>query len=203
MNLYLPTNSWIYEFSYGICLMKNNSLSHLLQRIIEGDENALRLLFETCSPKLFHLAYYYLQAKELAEEVVLDVFMIIWKKRKSLHQVQNIENYLYTSVKNQALHYIRRNHIPPAEELSLYEIELISESNNPEDILLDKEYESLVQEAIDSLPPKCREVFRLVLSDRLKNKEIASLLSIIESSVNQYIALACKRIAEYVKKRYN
>ncbi|MDR1098042.1 MAG: RNA polymerase sigma-70 factor [Tannerella sp.] len=183
--------------------MKNNSLSHLLQRIIEGDENALRLLFETCSPKLFHLAYYYLQAKELAEEVVLDVFMIIWKKRKSLHQVQNIENYLYTSVKNQALHYIRRNHIPPAEELSLYEIELISESNNPEDILLDKEYESLVQEAIDSLPPKCREVFRLVLSDRLKNKEIASLLSIIESSVNQYIALACKRIAEYVKKRYN
>jgi RNA polymerase sigma-70 factor (ECF subfamily) len=203
MNLYLPANSRIYEFSYETSLMKNNSLNRLLQRIIKGDENALRLLFETCSPKLFHLAYYYLQAKEPAEEVVLDVFMIIWEKRNSLRQVQNIESYLYTSVKNRALHYIRRNHIPPAEELSLYEIELIPESNNPEDALLDKEYESLVQEAIDSLPPKCREVFRLVLSDQLKNKEIAALLSISESAVNQHIALAYKRITVYVKKCYN
>jgi RNA polymerase sigma-70 factor (ECF subfamily) len=182
--------------------MKNNALNHLLNRIIEEDENALRLLFETYSPKLFHLAYYYLQVKESAEEVVLDVFTMIWKKRKSLHHVQNIENYLYTSVKNQALHYIRRNCIPSGGELSLYEIELIQEGSDPENILLDKEYESLIQEAIDSLPPKCKEVFRLVLSDQLKNREIASLLSISESAVNQHIALAYKRIAEYVKKRY-
>lgn len=180
--------------------MENDSL---LNRIIKGDENALRLLFETYSRKLFHLAFYYLQVKELAEEAVLDVFVNIWEKRISLGHVMDIERYLYTSVKNQALHYIRRNHIPPEEYLPLYEIELTPENDDPEHILLNSEYETLIQKAIDSLPAKCKEVFRLVLSDKLKNKEIASLLSISESAVNQHIALAYKRIAEYVKKRYD
>lgn len=175
---------------------------HLLNKIIEGDENALRLLFEEYSQKLFHLAYYYLQAREPAEEAVLDVFTTIWNKRQSLSHVKNIGHYLYTSTKNQALHYIRRDYSPDKTNISLYEIELIPENSNPESTLLDREYELLIQEAIDSLPPKCKEVFRLVLSDKLKNREIAELLSISESTVNEHIALAYKRISLYVRKRY-
>jgi len=175
---------------------------YLLEKIIAGDENALRLLFEKYSSKLFHLAYYYLQAKELAEEVVLDVFTIVWKKRQSLGHIKNIESYLYTSIKNQALHYIRRDYSSDRTNIPLYEVELIPENSNPESSLLDREYELLIQEAIDSLPPKCKEVFRLVLSDKLKNREIAKLLSISESTVNEHIALAYKRISVYVRKRY-
>ena len=55
------------------------------------------------------------------------------------------------------------------DSFSLYEIELIPDSDTPEKSLMDEEYQVLVQQAIDSLPPKCREVFRLVLSDKLKN----------------------------------
>lgn len=175
---------------------------HLLNKIIDGDENALRSLFEKYSPKLFQLAYYYLQAKEMAEEVVLDVFTIFWEKRQSLSHIKNIESYLYTSVKNQALHYIRRDYSSDKTSISLYEVELIPENSDPESTLLDREYEQLIQEAIDSLPPKCKEVFRLVLSDKLKNREIAELLSVSESTVNEHIALAYKRISLYVKKRY-
>ena len=60
----------------------------------------------------------------------------------------------------------------------------------------------LVQQAIDSLPPKCREVFRLVLSDKLKNREIADVLGISEKTVNIHIAKAYERIAEYVNRQY-
>ena len=74
--------------------------------------------------------------------------------------------------------------------------------DDPESLMEDNEYELLIQEAINSLPPKCKEVFRLVLSDKLKNREIAELLSISESTVNEHIALAYKRITLYVKKRY-
>jgi len=56
----------------------------LLNKIITGDENALRQLFEQYSQRLYHVAYYYLQAKEPAEEAVLDVFTTVWKKRESL-----------------------------------------------------------------------------------------------------------------------
>lgn len=174
----------------------------LLEKVINGDEKAFQQLFECYSQRLYHLAYYYLQLKELAEETVLDVFTTIWEKRKSLKHVRNIEQYLYTSVKNQSLQYIRRNYVPTQANASLYEIELIPEQNTPASIMENHEYEELVQEAINSLPPKCKEVFRLVLADKLKNKEIAELLSISESTVNEHIALAYKRIAFYVKKRY-
>ncbi|MDR2920668.1 MAG: RNA polymerase sigma-70 factor [Tannerella sp.] len=183
--------------------MDSNKTGYLLDKIVKGDENALRQLFEMYSHKLFHLAYYYLHTRELAEESVLDVFTAIWKKRQTLGHIKNIEYYLYTSVKNQALQYIRHNNIPDEAQLSLYEIEFIPEKDNPESTLLDKEYELLIQEAIDSLPPKCKEVFRLVLSGKLKNREIAELLSISESTVNEHIALAYKRIAGYVRKCYN
>lgn len=60
----------------------------------------------------------------------------------------------------------------------------------------------LIQQAIDSLPPKCKEVFRLVLSDKLKNREIADLLGISEKTVNIHIAETYGRIAEYVNRQY-
>lgn len=97
----------------------------LLNKIITGDENALRQLFEQYSQRLYHVAYYYLQAKEPAEEAVLDVFTTVWKKRESLGHIKTIEQYLYTSTKNQALHYLRRNYSPDKTYVSLYEVELI------------------------------------------------------------------------------
>ena len=124
------------------------------------------------------------------------------RKGNLLGHIKTIEQYLYTSTKNQALHYLRRNYSPDKTYVSLYEVELIPESNDPESLMEDNEYELLIQEAINSLPPKCKEVFRLVLSDKLKNREIAELLSISESTVNEHIALAYKRITLYVKKRY-
>lgn len=182
--------------------MQEKSTTTLFSRVVKGDENAFRLLFENYSRRLFHLAYSYLHAREAAEEAVLDVFTIIWNKRTSLSHVKDPERYLYTSVKNQALHYLRRQHIPEEASLSLYEVELLPEDGTPENTLIDREYESLIQDAIHSLPPKCKEVFRLVLSDKLKNKEIAFLLGISEKTVNEHIALAYKRIASYVNKQY-
>ena len=85
---------------------------------------------------------------------------------------------------------------------SLYEIELVPDSDTPEKSLMDEEYRMLVQQAIDSLPPKCREVFRLVLSDKLKNREIADVLGISEKTVNIHIAKAYERIAAYVNRQY-
>jgi len=177
-------------------------IASIFNNMIKGNKDAFRQLFDIYSHRLFHLSYSYLHSREYAEEAVLDVFTILWNKRDSLSHVKDVGSYLYISVKNQSLHYIRRNYIPDDDELSLYQIELIADDQNPENNLLTKEYEKMIQEAIDSLPPKCREVFRLVLSDKLKNREIADLLSISESTVNEHIALAYKRIALYVNKYY-
>lgn len=182
--------------------MKIADSEYLKLQIAEGSEDAFKLMFDTYSRSLFHLSYAFLHSRELAEEAVLDVFMTIWNKRTSLTSVKDIKKYLYMSVKNQSLYYIRRNGTNN-NSLDLYEVELLSDHSTPESALLDNEYQVLIQEAINSLPPKCREVFRLVLADKLKNREIAEILGISEKTVDQHIALAYKRISEFVNKSYS
>jgi RNA polymerase sigma-70 factor (ECF subfamily) len=180
-------------------MMTKEQMNTLFQQIIEGDESAFRLLYDEYAEQLYHFAYSFLHEKETAEEAVLDVFTTIWNKRKQFSHVVDIKKYLYMSVKNQSLHYIRKNNIPIQDSLELYEIELQAEDINPEDMLLNKEYKLLIQNAVNALPPRCREVFRLVLSDKLKNREIADLLCISEKTVNEHIALAYKRVAKFVR----
>lgn len=180
----------------------NSDIKIWMEQVGEGNETAFRRLFEYYYQKLFHLALFFLHSKEFAEECVSDVFVILWRKRDLFHTVDNVEKYLYTTVKNQALHYIRRDKTADNEYLELYEIESIEEEDNPEKELLQHEQVELIQAAIYSLPEKCREVFRLVMQGDLKHREIAELLGISEKTVEAHVASAYKRIAEYVNREY-
>ena len=115
-----------------------------------------------------------------------------------IREIEDVEKYLYTSVKNQALQYIRRDKTLDNEYLELYQIEAIPVSDDPEKQLLQQEYLDLIQQAIYSLPEKCREVFRLVQQGDLKHREIASLLGRSEKTVEAHVANAYRRIAQYV-----
>lgn len=174
-----------------------------MEQVGEGNETAFRRLFEHYYQKLFHLALFFLHSKEFAEECVSDVFVILWRKRELFREVDDVEKYLYTTVKNQALHYIRRDKTLDNEYLELYEVEAIEEEDNPEKALLQHEQVELIQAAIYSLPEKCREVFRLVMQGDLKHREIAELLGISEKTVEAHVASAYKRVAEYVNREYN
>lgn len=175
----------------------------ILYEIIQGNESAFRHFFDLYHQRLIHLAIYYLKSKELAEEAVADVFFNIWKKKEILLSIEDINRYLYVSVKNQSINYIRRSNPANKDVLDIYEVEWLPDSNNPEERLLEEEYRKLIQKAILSLPPKCREVFRLIFADKLKYKEIAILLDISEKMVEKHAAKAYKRIAEYVNKEYH
>lgn len=179
-----------------------NKNSTILEKIAQGDETAFRMLFDLYYQKLLHVAIYFLKSRELAEEAIADVFYMIWTKRENLKKVNDINSYLYIMTKNQALHYIRRASVIDKEPIDLYTINRLQDGNDPEKKLLQEEYQLLIQKAINSLPEKCREVFRLVLSDKLRHKDIAQLLNISEKTVEAHIASAYKRIAEYVNKEY-
>lgn len=180
-----------------------NKNSTILEKIAQGDETAFRMLFDLYYQKLLHVAIYFLKSRELAEEAIADVFYMIWTKRENLKKVNDINSYLYIMTKNQALHYIRRASVIDKEPIDLYTINRLQDGNDPEKKLLQEEYQLLIQKAINSLPEKCREVFRLVLSDKLRHKDIAQLLNISEKTVEAHIASAYKRIAEYVNKEYS
>lgn len=175
----------------------------LLDKIVQGDETAFRLLFDKYYQKLLHVAIYFLKSRLLAEEAIADVFYTIWLKKDMLSKISDIDSYLYITTKNQALHYIRRSPVVNSDPIDLYTIEVLSDGDDPEKKLLQEEYQKLIQKAVDSLPEKCREVFRLVLSDKLRHKDIAQLLNISEKTVEAHVSSAYKRIAQYVNKEYS
>lgn len=174
----------------------------LLNRISRSEETAFRQFFDVYYRKLFHVAFYFLKSKELAEEAVADVFYFIWRKRAHLPAIKDLDSYLYISVKNRALHYLRHHSFQKGDLAELYTLEYIPDPDNPERTLLDEEYKKLIQNAIDSLPAKCKEVFRLAFSSKMKHKDIAVLLDISGKTVEAHITKAYREIGLYVRRAY-
>lgn len=175
----------------------------LLTGVAGGDEKAFRRLWDIYYQKLFHVALFFLRSRELSEEVVSDVFFILWQKRTMLPDIGNLDKYLYVAVKNQSLQYLKKSVLQDKEAIDLYSVEFFHEENDPELQFLDSEFQLLVQQAINSLPDKCKEVFRLHFSDKLKQREIGIILDISEKTVGIHIMNAYKRIAQSVNQVYS
>ncbi|MDP4185555.1 MAG: RNA polymerase sigma-70 factor [Bacteroidota bacterium] len=129
----------------------------------------------------------YVNDIELSEDLVQDVFVTLWKKRKMLQETVNLKNYLLTAVRNHSLNVIQRNKVVKTS-LSLVFDDLTDENN-----VLDYNKEEMavkILHAINELPPKCKEIFNLAYQQGLSYQEIADELSISKNSVKTQMGIA-------------
>lgn len=162
-----------------------------------GDRESFRFLFDELYQRYCKVAYLFLKNKTDAEDVVVDVFLNIWKFRDSSVYKPGIESYLYRAVKNRSLNKIRDNRsfdsLDGLDDLvSQYGLSDFSE----EDILL------IIKDAINSETEKCRKVFELSRRSGMTNKDIADRMNLSEKSVEAYITRALKVIRTAMKKHY-
>lgn len=149
--------------------------------------------------EVFRFAYYHLGEKEACKEVVSDVFFSIWKSKKRLVDIVNLDTYLFVSVRNEALRYLARNERKneiPLEELAGNEIETFE---SPDEKLGTDELIDALNEAIEKLPDKCRLIFLMARKEGLSPKEIARALSIQESTVRVQLKIAIEKLTAYLK----
>ena len=149
--------------------------------------------------EVFRFAYYHLGEKEACKEVVSDVFFSIWKSKKRLVDIVNLDTYLFVSVRNEALRYLARNERKneiPLEELAGNEIETFE---SPDEKLGADELIDALNEAIEKLPDKCRLIFLMARKEGLSPKEIARALSIQESTVRVQLKIAIEKLTAYLK----
>lgn len=161
-------------------------------RLAEDDQEALKTLYDHFNRRLFELAYAIVRSKEMAEEVVGDVFIQVWQKRVRIRTVENLPFYLYMMTRNRARSYLRsfRRHLNLDDlALPLYQIEA-----NPEDLMISGEALQSINRAINELAPKCRMIFKLVKEDGLKYREVAELLHLSMKTVENQMGIALKRI---------
>lgn len=173
------------------------ALHELQQRIADyEDEAAYKKLFFHFFLPLKSFSFTIIKSKELAEEIVSDVLIEIWAKRKQLTAIDDLKMYLYVSVRNASLRKLQQGKKRMALSLDDVNVEFASSFENAETILLTHELSKTIDAAIQQLPQRCKLIFKLAKEDRLKYKEIALLLNISVKTIDHQVSIALKKIAE-------
>jgi RNA polymerase sigma-70 factor (ECF subfamily) len=169
---------------------------NFISLIVKGDQKKFRQLMELTSDDLLCFAIGFLKNKEVAEEIVSDVYVKIWNNRSQLESILNLKSYLFICVRNGCLSYLRKT-----KNEKIISIDSISEFQfvqveGPESDLIEKEKIEQIYAAIETLPCKCKMAFTLAKINGLKYKEIAEVLGVTEKTVNNHLVLAVKKITE-------
>ncbi len=161
----------------------------LLFLVSEGDELAFRKIFNHYSDKLYSYTFRITDNEELAEEIVMDAFMKIWCNREGLSMINHFDSYLFTLVRNQAFTAIKRR----AREASIITKLSLSKSEYQdctEETVIYNEYQHLLSQAVDQLPPQQRLVYSMSRDEGLKYDEIADQLNLSKNTVKAHLKKA-------------
>lgn len=170
----------------------------LYEQLKAGNERAYGILYKKHYAILCHYANFYLHDKFSAETVVEDVIYHLWENRENLIIKKSIRNYLVTAVRNRCIDTLKlkRNQtehvISGLSEKAAFYMGNQPVNDSPYGILLSKELEEKVMQAIESLPAECKQVFIKSRIEQKKNKDIAEELGISINTVKYHMKNAIK-----------
>lgn len=171
------------------------SENDILLGIFQGNEGVFEELFKRQYGRLCGYAIKYVKDLDQAEEIVQDLFFNIWNKRESLQITSSLEAYLFRSVRNSCLNYLKHMKIRQLHASGMTQANpaSITESDPPVEIL---ELHNRIEEAIASLPPERQKIFRLSRHEGMKYREIAEHLGISIKTVEVQMGKALKYMRE-------
>jgi len=152
-------------------------------------------IYKKYRPALMQFAYSITRNVDDAEEVVNDVFIAIWERHQDLLGIETLKSYLFRAVKNRCLNQLKRNRLPFDDMRE--EMPVPSKDHNALDHMLAKESGARINDLIDKLPTKCKQVFLFSRVHELSYKEIAELMDISPKTVENQIGLALKFLKEH------
>ncbi len=175
---------------------KTTELLRLVRKF--DDQKAFEVLFDLYYAWLYSVAVDIVKKKEMADEVVEDVFFKLWEIRKKNNKINNLSTYLYVATKNHSYNRLRGlAKLPDTDDVA--EVQLPDLLADPEQRYLVTELQSHIDRAIDHLPEKCREIFRLVRLEGLSHKRTAEILNLSQRTVENQLAIAVKKIIAELK----
>jgi RNA polymerase sigma-70 factor, ECF subfamily len=167
----------------------------LLTLLSKDDEAALEVIFKRYYAFVCKAVFNLLNDAETAEDIAQEVFLEIWKRRKSLAISTSFRAYLRRSAVNRTLNHIRDNKKMQEGELSDYAYQLKAPD---EPGMESEEFRKMIQQAVAQLPERCRQVFVLSREDEMSYKEIAQNLDISVKTVENQIVKALRLLREYL-----
>ena len=169
-------------------------LTILQSQVAIGDTRAFRQIFDALFSNLTKFSFSFVHSKEAATEIVDELFVQLWIKRADIMKINDLRVYLYTATKNASLNYISKKakqiEFEPYENLQVQMTDVVS----PEQIMITKEMLQKIKEAVDSLPPRCKLIFKFVREDGLSYSEVAEILGLSVKTIDAQMVIAVARI---------
>lgn len=170
---------------------------NLIAKIRRGDAAAFEVLFRKTSAALIRFGWRLVRNTQVAENIVQDVFVRIWRNRAALDPGLNIKAYLYQAVKNQALQHLRHLKIENRRD-DMPDVRHPGQS--PEARIEERETASVVYDAVAQLPPHRRMIFTLSKYDHFTYAEIAEMQNISIKTVETQMGRALKFLRKYLSE---
>ncbi len=171
----------------------------LLVRIQNDQASAFRLLFDEWYTPLCQHACTFVGDHQVAEDIVQELFINLWANRKKIRISVSVRSYLYRSVRNRCLNYIRDSgkiRIDRIDQLENY-LEADQEPDKEEEELM-RALHGQALEAVRELPERCRVIFNMSRNTDMTNKEIAQKLGLSEKTIENQITIALKKLRAYL-----
>ena len=174
---------------------------HLLERIRAGDSDAFDAVFRANYAALVGSAERILGRRDVAEEIVQDVMLELWRRRETLAVEDSLRGYLFRATRNRSLNHLRHGAIEKRAEPELA-ANRAENGSSAHAALVEEEIEVAVKRAVADLPARCREVFELSRMHGLRYSEIATTLGIsvktVEAQMGKALRLLRERLAQWL-----
>ncbi len=169
--------------SHNLAALTEEELLHLIQ--IDDNRAAFSEIYHRYWKILLDITYQRVKSIDIAEEIVQDLFVSFFLRRKEITLQSNLEAYFKTAIKYKVFKLFRNQKAKASHDQAIREN--FSEPAAPDTLLETKELRQKILTAAEKMPDKCREVFLLSRFEQLSNAEIAERLNISVSTVKKHL----------------
>lgn len=170
---------------------KESSDNELIELVIDDDKTAFAEIYKRYWGILFQHARKMLQDDDAAKDIVQDVFTTLWARRNDLDLRSKLSSYLYGAIRYQVFNLIDKEKVK-GNYLQSIETFIDHGEYTTDDRWLEKELALQIEQEINSLPAKMKEIFILSRSQYLTHREIAQKLNISDQTVKKQVHYAIK-----------
>ncbi|MFD1631122.1 RNA polymerase sigma factor [Pseudopedobacter beijingensis] len=156
----------------------------LLLAVSQGSYKMYSILYNLYLDEVYRYVFLCTKSEEKTEDIVQNTFLKIWEKRSTLVNVRSFRSYVYKVSKNLLIDELRRNQTE-AKILSLLKLDSEESFERSDSKIIYGQYYQIIQEAINLLPEKRKQIVIMRLMDDMSLDEIATHLSISKSVVKK------------------
>jgi RNA polymerase sigma-70 factor (ECF subfamily) len=173
--------------------------SDIMYNISQGNAESFTEAFDRFYPDLCYFASKIVHDMDESRSLVQQVFVDLWFKRQKLVIEQSLKSYLYTTVRNYALDFLRHRQV----EIKYLQDKQTDTVTYDWGLIEEAELNARINSAIDGLPVKCREIFILCRFEELRYNEIAQKLGLSIKTVEMQMGIALKKLRSKLTDKQN